>query len=216
MEVNALIAGSTGLVGNELLKLLVHSGLYSSIHLPVRRDLISAHQHIHYHKVDLLKLDKFNPGVSIRDLYICLGTTHKKAGGKAGFYQVDHDMVMHLAHWAKNQHAERVCIISSIGANPAGNSFYLQTKGRVERELINLDFSHLCILRPSLLLGKREERRWAEDIAARVYPALAFLLTGKLRKYRAVKAEKVAEAMFYFTTNMTEKLLIIESDRINA
>jgi len=215
MKPNALIAGSTGLVGKEMLALLSSNRYYDEIHLPVRTKTGHEKPGIHHHLVDFSNLDSFDPGKPIRDVYICLGTTQKKAGGKTGFFKVDHDYVLNLAKWARKHGAERVCLISSIGANPGSGSFYLKTKGKIEQELINLGFGHLCIVRPSLLLGKRDEYRWAEALAAKIYPVFTFLLVGKLRKYRSVKAEKVAGAMFHFTTNLTEKLLIVESDGIN-
>jgi uncharacterized protein YbjT (DUF2867 family) len=214
MKHNAIIAGATGLVGSKLLELLTANKYYKSIHLPVRKPIDNLPAGTILHKVDYANLEGFNPGAEIRDVYICLGTTQKKAGGKEGFYVVDHDYVMNLAKWAKSQGVERVCIISSIGANHKSSSFYLKTKGEVEKELIALGFKHLFIVRPSLLLGKREEYRWAEALAAKIYPALSFMLLGKLKKYRAVKAEKVAQAMFHFTTVMNEPLLIAENDKI--
>jgi uncharacterized protein YbjT (DUF2867 family) len=215
MEHNVVIAGASGLVGTELLTLLTANKYYGSIHLPVRRPMNNLPAGVHSHQVDFSNLKGFDPGVAIRDVYICLGTTQKKAGGKAGFYVVDHDYVLNLAKWAKSNGVERVCIISSIGANPKSSSFYLKTKGEVEQELIALGFQHLCIVRPSLLLGKRDEYRWAEELAAKIYPVFSLLLIGKIRKYRAVKAEKVARAMFRFTTGLTSSLMVAENDMIN-
>lgn len=214
MKPNALITGSTGLVGKELLASLSSNQYYNELHLPVRRKTDNVQAGVYYHIVDFSNLDSFILGNPIRDVYICLGTTQKKAGGRAGFYLVDHDYVLNVATWAKHHGAERLCLISSIGANQRSSSFYLKTKGKIEQELINLEFKHLCIVRPSLLLGKRDEYRWAEEMAAKIYPAMSFLLVGKLKKYRAVKAEKVAQAMFHFTTGLNEPLLIAENDKI--
>jgi uncharacterized protein YbjT (DUF2867 family) len=214
MKPNALMAGSTGLVGTELLSILSSNGYYEELHLMVRRKTGQDKPGIVHHLVDFSNLQSFSPGKPIRDVYICLGTTQKKAGGKSGFFKVDHDYVLNVARWAKQIGAERLCLISSIGANPKSSSFYLKTKGKVEQELMALDYKHLCIVRPSLLLGKRDEYRWAEALATKIYPVFTFLLVGKLKKYRAVKAEKVAEAMFHFTTGMNEPLLIAENDKI--
>lgn len=215
MKPNALIAGSTGLVGSELLKILVGSGYYASIHLPVRQLTAHNHENVVSHQVDFLNLEQFEPDVPIRDVYICLGTTQKKAGGKAGFYKVDHDMVVNLATWAANHKTvERLCMISSVGAHPASSSFYLRTKGQVEEEVKAMQFKHLCIVRPSLLLGKRNEFRLAEALGAAIFPLFSILLLGRFKKYRAVKATQVAEAMFRFTTSMQEKVLVIEGERI--
>ena len=51
------------------------------------------------------------------------------------------------------------------------------------------------IVRPSLLLGAREDRRIAEDIAQKVAPILAPLFIGPLKKYRPVPADAVAAAL---------------------
>ena len=215
MKPNALMAGSTGLVGTELLSILSSNGYYEELHLMVRRKTGQDKPGIIHHLVDFSNLQSFSPGKPIRDVYICLGTTQKKAGGKAGFFNVDHDYVQNVAKWAKGYGVERVCLISSIGANPNSTSFYLKTKGKIEQELIALGFRHLCIVRPSLLLGKREEYRWAEEISAKLFPVFTFLMVGKLKKYRAVRADKVAAAMFHFTTGLNEPLLIAENDKIS-
>jgi uncharacterized protein YbjT (DUF2867 family) len=215
MKTNALIAGSSGLVGSELLKLLSSSAYYSSVHLLVRKSTEPSSPEVIQHSVDFFDLEKFNPGISCRDVYICLGTTHKKAGGRAGFYKVDHDIVMNVARWAKAHGAERLSIVSSIGADAGSRSFYLKTKGQVEEELQALGFRQLIILRPSLLLGNRQEYRWAEALAAKIYPLFTFALQGRLKKYRAVQASKVAEAMFHLIKERQEGVRVMESDEIN-
>jgi len=215
MKPNALIAGSTGLVGNELAKLLTMNEYYGSLHLPVRKFPEVGTLPAKYQLIDYSALHNFDIAEQVRDVYICLGTTQKKAGGRTGFYLVDHDYVLNLATWALQNGAERVCLVSSVGANSNSASYYLKTKGKAEQDLISLGFKHTCIVRPSLLLGNRNERRWAEELATKIYPALTFMLVGKLKKYRAVNAAQVARAMFHFTTTMKESLMIAESDRIS-
>jgi uncharacterized protein YbjT (DUF2867 family) len=51
------------------------------------------------------------------------------------------------------------------------------------------------ILRPSLLIGARDESRPAEAFAQRMAPLLAPLCIGPLRKYRPISGEDVAAAM---------------------
>jgi uncharacterized protein YbjT (DUF2867 family) len=82
-----------------------------------------------------------------------------------------------------------------VGADPGSKNFYLRTKGELEQELAKLPFKAMHILRPSLLLGKREEFRLGEAIGMTVAPALDLLTLGKLRRYHSVHAQLVGRAM---------------------
>ena len=86
-------------------------------------------------------------------------------------------------------------VISSIGANPKSRVFYTRTKGEMEEAFLALRVPHTCILRPSLILGDRKERRWLEEAGAVVMQSLRFLMTGNLRNYRPIETATIASAM---------------------
>ena len=65
----------------------------------------------------------------------------------------------------------------------------------MEQALQELDYSCLRIIRPSLLLGAREEFRLGEKLGVLLTPILKPLFVGNLRKYRPVQAESVAQFM---------------------
>ena len=204
---NALVAGATGLVGSELISLLIKTEYYNSVHVITRRPFDLEHLKITSHTIDFDKIGSFNPNAFIHDLFICLGTTMKKAGNREAFRKVDYGYVIELARWALKNKVERLSVISSVGANPASGNFYLRTKGQMELQL-----PHLIILRPSLLVGKREEFRLGERLGAIFMQPLSYLMTGKMKKYRPIQARTVAHALFYHTIHANEASQIIEND----
>jgi uncharacterized protein YbjT (DUF2867 family) len=212
---NALIAGATGLVGSELVSLLVKTEYYNSVHVLTRRPFHLEHLKITSHTIDFDRLNTFNPGAFFHDVYICLGTTIKKAGSKVEFEKVDLHYVVELAKWAVRHKIERLSVISSLGANAESGNFYLRTKGTMEKALIDLKLPHLTILRPSLLLGKRNEFRFGEKFGTMVMKPLSFLMAGSLKKYKPIQAKKVAHVMFHFTIHAQEAIQVIENDTLS-
>jgi uncharacterized protein YbjT (DUF2867 family) len=118
-----------------------------------------------------------------------------KAGSKEAFLKVDLNMVVEFAKKAKEAGINRLAVVSSIGASTDSSNFYLHTKGQTEEELKKIGFERLVIVRPSLLLGKRNEKRIGENIGKALYYIFRFLFIGPLRKYRGIKDEDVARAM---------------------
>ncbi|MDP5041589.1 MAG: epimerase, partial [Paraglaciecola sp.] len=133
----------------------------------------------------------------IRDsIYVCLGTTIKKAGSRANFRRVDFEYVHIAAQLARAQRAASFVWISSVGANAKSRNFYLRVKGELENAIMKMTgLEHASGVRPSLLLGEREEKRFGEWLGARLAKIMAPLFKGKLAKYRPVSAHEVAAQM---------------------
>jgi uncharacterized protein YbjT (DUF2867 family) len=213
---NALVAGATGLVGSELVSLLVKTEYYNSIHVITRRPFELEHMKLSAHTIDFNKLDSFKPNALISDVYICLGTTMKKAGSKENFRKVDYDYVVELSRWASKNNVQKIAVISSIGADAQSKNFYLRTKGEMEDSLKALHLTNLIILRPSLLLGDRKEFRLSEKLASAMMRPISAIMTGKLRKYRAVHAREVAHSMFYHTVHAQQSIQLITNELITG
>ncbi len=211
---NALIAGASGLVGSSLVSQLIKSDYYNSIHIISRRTFFFEHPKLHSYTIDFENLHTFKSEALIKDVYVCLGTTLKKAGSIENFRKVDIQYVIELAKWAKMNGVERFSVISSVGADRQKRNYYLKAKGEMEKELETIGFDHLVILRPSLLLGKRNESRFAEQIGIVLMKVFSPMLIGKLKKYKAVKASDVAGKMFISTINSIEAVTIVENDEI--
>jgi uncharacterized protein YbjT (DUF2867 family) len=188
----AIIAGATGLVGRNLIELLLASPRYAQVHAIGRRAPAIVHEKLHVIASDLQSVP---PLPAIDDTFCCLGTTIKKAGSQAAFRAVDFDMVLNFAKAAKQAGAKRFLVVSSLGANAKSSVFYNRVKGETEDALKEIGFESLTIFRPSLLVGDRAEARLGERVGIKVFSALAPLMIGPARKIRPVEAETVACAI---------------------
>lgn len=190
----ALIAGSTGLIGNQLLTLLLATNRYDRIIALTRHDLNIQHPKLDELKVDFSILDKYADQLVADDVFCCLGTTMAKAKTKEKFYEVDFTYPLRLAVATKLTGAKQFCLVSALGANKKSSIYYNRVKGEAEEAISNLSFESFHIFRPSLLLGPREEQRPGEDAAKVVYKIFGFLIPSK---YKGVEASKVARAMLH-------------------
>ncbi len=87
--------------------------------------------------------------------------------------------------------------------------------GDIRVVIKEIGFPFLRIIRPSLLLGKRDEFCLGEKIGAILAPVLKLLLLGSLKKYRPVEAESVAQFMVKIAhTEPSSGIHVYESDLI--
>lgn len=210
----AIVAGSTGLIGSHLLDLLQADGRYAEIHVPGRRSPLITDARVVFHSCDFNDFSTL-PVIGIDEVYCALGTTIRKAGSQEAFRAVDFDAVVNLAQWAAQVGAGRFVVVSSIGANAESGNFYLRTKGQMERALKNMHLNSLIIVRPSMLIGHRNEIRVAEKLSEWLMKPFEWLLVGKLKKYRAIKASQVAVAMKSLAESKIGDTYIVESDQLN-
>ena len=187
-----LVAGSTGLIGNFLVKELAKSDI--EVIALTRNEYFSENQQVIYKTVDFDKKESFEELFkNVTDVFICLGTTINKAGSKESFRKVDVDYSFSIAEAASKASVPNLSVVTSIGADSKSNNFYLKCKGEVEEMISSLPFQSLSIYRPGLLIGEREEKRFVESIGQIIQPRLIDpLLRGSAKKYRSVKAEDLA------------------------
>ena len=214
-----MVVGSTGLIGRSLVRQLIEGG--EPVKALTREDQATSNSILEYIKVnfDALELDSESFS-DIKDIYICLGTTIKKAGSKEAFQKVDIQYCIDVAREAEKNGVRNLSIITSVGSDSRSSNFYLKTKGLIEEQISGLDFDSISIHRPGLLIGSRKEARAGESIGQTLYPFLVnpFLL-GSLTKYRSVESEVLAKAMirlsgfkksvnFYYFDDFFDKISI--------
>jgi len=200
----ALILGATGLVGKALVEQLCRDRRYQTVTCLVRRPLsrdffaisVANSQKVQPIVVDFENLEDYQGYFGAEHIYVCLGTTLKKAGSRSAFRKVDFEYIHIAAQLARAQRAVSFVWVSSVGANAKSSNFYLRVKGELENAIISMSgLDNACAVRPSLLLGEREETRPAEKLASMLSPLLSPLLLGGLSKYKPVQAADVAAQM---------------------
>lgn len=190
----AVVAGATGLVGHYLLNVLAEDSFYDEVLALVRRPLACDLPRVRAVLVDYEDLTPDDmPGAT--HLFCCLGTTIAKAGSQQAFRRVDRDYVENFALAGSHAGARRMLMVSSVGAGPRAGSYYLRVKDEAERAAGAPEWEALHIFRPSILLGKRDEERPAEQAGARLARAFEWAMVGGLRKYRPMPAGLLASAM---------------------
>jgi uncharacterized protein YbjT (DUF2867 family) len=191
----ALVFGASGLVGKVLVRELIDNDSYASVVIFIRKPLEFKHPKVMEQVIDFDRLEENAALLTGDELFICLGTTIKKAGSVSAVEKIDRDLPVGIARLAFNNGVKRVAVVSSLGANPAVRNFYLRIKGEMERGIREIPFEQIVIARPSMLLGDRAEFRFGEAVGKMVMKAVNVLLTGSLRKYRGIEGRAVAKAM---------------------
>ena len=209
----ALIFGSSGLIGSQLLELIVNSNKYSNIKLFVRTELSNSNSKVEIIKTDFNKLENHKKSIIGDDCFFCIGTTRKNTPDKNEYIRIEHYLPIEVAKISKENLVNSFTYVSSLGANPNASSLYLKNKGQAEEDLKKLNFSKLSIVRPSILLGDRKENRIGEKIGIFVMKTLSPLFFGKFKKYKPIKVEYVAKTILHVAQKDYQKT-IFESDEI--
>lgn len=214
MTKTAIIIGGSGLTGTQLLKILLTSNVYEKVVCLVRNASKISHPKLEQHVIDFDNPETYEELIEGDDMFCCLGTTIKKAGSEAEFEKVDLVYPIQFAKIASQRGIRQFSLISSLGANPNSGNFYLRTKGKCEEELRKIGFQSTSIFRPSLLLGNRKEFRLGEKTAEFFMRIFSIFMVGKFKKYRAIKSQDVAYAMYQIAQGNTVGFHVYESDQI--
>ncbi len=214
--VRIALFGASGLIGSTIVKLCVGR---EDVHLSAvaRTELaLPAGARMELFIAESDKWGEVIEALRPTAVICALGTTWKKAGkDEAAFRAVDQALVLALADAAKAHGVARLVTISSAGADPHTDNFYLKVKGETDRELSKMWKGRLDVLRPGLLRGKRDgDRRVAERLGMLVSPLINPLLTGARRSYRAIDADTVARAALYLAMRPARGRFVHDNDAI--
>ena len=205
-----LVVGATGLVGQSVLQQALADPRVARLVAPTRRPL-PVHPRLENPLVDFDTRPDTAPWWAVDGVICTLGTTIRKAGSQAAFYRVDHDYPLAVATLARRHGATAYALTSSVGANPRSRTFYLRTKGEVERTLAGSGFPSLTIVRHSMIGGTRAERRLLESFALAFFGGIVRLLP---RRYRVVPAERIARTLLEAAIAAEPGVRIVESEAI--
>ncbi|MFN5427289.1 MAG: oxidoreductase [Bacteroidota bacterium] len=204
----ALIAGSSGLTGGFLLKILLEAPEYREVIAYVRKR--SGIQHPKLREV-VMDWEKLDAPVPADDVFCCLGTTIKKAGSQEAFRRVDYEYPLHLAELQLQGGSQQFLLVSAIGADASSSIFYSRVKGELEDALQKLGYKSLHIFQPSFIAGPRKEKRVGERIGLAIFSFISPLFIGPLKKYAPIPAEHIARAMYRTAQKNTAGCIIYDS-----
>ena len=210
------VVGATGLVGRTIIEQAVSRS-------DVRIVGVARHEMPlpHGARMEMLIADPSGWDAAIAasnaSVLVCaLGTTWEKAGkDEAAFRAVDHDLVLLCARAAQAAGIGHMIVVSSVGADPQAKHRYLRVKGEMEGALSRLRLRRVDILRPGLILGRRAESRPLERAGQLFAPLLNLFLFGKRRKYRAISADTLAQAIFALSAQKAGGHFVHEWDAIH-
>ena len=188
-----LVAGATGLVGQEILSALLADKTVAAVHCVGRRASGVTHPKLTSHVVELNALPTLP---QVDECFIALGTTIKLAGSSAAFQAIDLHAVVAVASAALSSGAKKMGVVSAMGANAMSGVLYNRVKGEMELSLARMGFGSLVIARPSLIDGDRaalgQRERAGEGVGLLLARGLRPLLPAN---YRAILARDVAHAL---------------------
>lgn len=211
----ATLIGATGLIGNYLLEELLQDDYFDTVKILIRRRMEFSHPKLEKHLVDFNDGDSFLVALSNSDVVFCsIGTTQKKVkGDKAAFRKIDYDIAVNAARFSKMVGCETFVLVSSVGANSNSNNFYLKLKGEIEEAVKETELKSIHIMRPSVLLGDRKEKRIGESISKNIMSALSFLVPSK---YKPIQGRTVAKAMKNVSKENKQGFFIYEYKEIKT
>jgi uncharacterized protein YbjT (DUF2867 family) len=210
----ALMIGATGLVGSQLLTQLLDDERFGKVIAFGRRKTGHVHPKLEEQVIDFDAPEAWSSLVKGDVAFSSLGTTLKQAGTQAAQKRVDHDHQLAFAKAAAKNGVPSYVLVSSASANPESSMFYSRIKGALDRDVQQLGFERVRILRPSLLGGARKDARAGEKIGSVLLGAVNAL--GLARKYREVPGSVVARAMIHAALDPGKGTRIFTLDEVFA
>lgn len=193
----AIVIGATGLVGKQLVDLLLKDSRFELVKIFVRNRTNITHNKLQEHIVDFDQLSDWKRLITGDVLYSSMGTTLRAAGSKEAQYNVDYGYQYNVAKAAAANDVKEYVLISSAGANAESMIFYSRIKGELEQSVQRLPFETIHIIRPGILSGNRQVARVGEKIGIGMMAVLSAI--PGLGKLKPIEGHTVAMAMINAT-----------------
>ena len=159
MSKKILLVGASGLVGSNLLHVLKKN---ESELVLLSRKKLENQMGIEQIIINFDDIKEINYQETIDEVYIAIGKKlslleliYIKKENQRSFQKVDFDYIKSIAEFALSRGAKSIALISAVGADNNSKNLYLNVKGKIEEEILSLDYEKVVIARPSHLLGKR-------------------------------------------------------------
>ncbi|KAI1211244.1 NAD(P)-binding protein [Annulohypoxylon truncatum] len=161
MASTAAVIGSTGLTGSHILSTLLGLDAFKTVYTISRRAPAAESPKLTATvEPDTTKwassLFSVTPPPSV--VFSALGTTRAQAGGLANQWKIDHDLNIELIKASRTAGVKTFIFVSSAGTRGLLSAYipYSKMKIGVEDAIQAAGFEQAIILRPGLIMGKRE------------------------------------------------------------
>ena len=201
MKNTAVIIGATGAVGREIVNEILSGEYYNRVYILGRSSISKLPDDSRLEKI-IIDFDNIDFDMDIlenADVFASLGTTIKTAGSKENQRKIDVDYTVNFAKLCEGK-VRSFNVVSAIGANSKSKNFYNSLKGELEDKLKEMNLRTLRIFQPSLLISKRYDNRFLEEIFMKVAPIFQFVLKGKIKKYSPIEASLLGKVIVRFAT----------------
>ena len=206
MKNTAVIIGATGAVGREIVNEILSGEYYNRVYILGRSSISKLPDDSRLEKI-IIDFDNIDFDMDIlenADVFASLGTTIKTAGSKENQRKIDVDYTVNFAKLCEGK-VRSFNVVSAIGANSKSKNFYNSLKGELEDKLKEMNLRTLRIFQPSLLISKREDKRFLEELFMKVAPIFQFVLKGKTKKYSPIETSLLGKVIVRFATENKEK-----------
>lgn len=201
MENTAVIVGATGVVGRVIVNEILSGEYYDRIYILGRNSITKLPDDSRLEKI-IIDFENIDFDMNILedvDVFSSLGTTIKIAGSKENQRKIDVDYTVNFAKLCEGK-VRSFNVVSAIGANSKSKNFYNSLKGELEDKLKKMNLGVLRIFQPSLLISRRDDNRFLEEIFMKVSPIFKLVLKGKAKKYSPIEVSVLGREIVRFAT----------------
>ena len=213
MKKTAVIIGATGAVGKEILQEILADDFYNKVYILGRQSIGKLADEERLTKI-IVDFENLNFDTSIledADIFASLGTTIKIAGSKENQRKIDVDYTVNFSKLCEGK-VRSFNVVSAIGANSKSKNFYNSLKGELEDKLKVINLGVLRIFQPSLLISKRDDKRFLEELFMKVAPIFQLVLKGKAKKYSPIEVSVLGREIVRFAIENKEQGTYTYSD----
>ena len=209
----AIIFGSTGMIGNVILKLCLENSHFDKVICVNRRTLELKHEKlleiIHEDFTELRSIEEQFKYVDVG--FFCLGV-YTGAVPDNEFREITVDYAQHFADALKKMNPEsKMCFLSGAGADRKEKSrmSFAKYKGMAENYLLQKGIRELYIFRPSYIypVKPRKEPNFSYRLMRSIYP----LIKAFGKKY-SITSEELGKAIYLAGVNGAKKNTLENAD----